>query len=49
MNCSTIGQLSCQIVKEQCWISRPSEGQGHDATCQWKGHDLLAKMCVSMK
>ena len=20
-----------QIVKEQCWISRPSEGQGHNA------------------
>ena len=25
------------------------EQKGHDATCQWKGHDLLATMCVSMK
>ena len=25
-----------QIVKEQRWISRSSEGQGHDATCWWK-------------
>ena len=22
-----------QIVKEQCWISRSYEGQGHNATC----------------
>ena len=29
-----------QIVKEQCWISKSSEGQGHDATCWWKGLDL---------
>jgi len=29
-----------QIVKEQCWISRSSEGQGHDATWSWKGLDL---------
>ena len=26
-------QVLTQIVKEQCWISRSSEGQGHDATC----------------
>ena len=26
-------QVFTQIVKEQCWISRSSEGQGHDATC----------------
>ena len=28
-----------QIVKEQCWISRSSEGQVHNATCWWKGFD----------
>ena len=34
-----------QIVKEQCWISRSSEGQGHDATCWWKGLDLSNIVC----
>jgi len=37
-----------QIVKEQCWISRSSEG--YNATCWWKGLDpALAALCVSMK
>ena len=26
-------QVLTHIVKEQCWISRSSEDQGHDATC----------------
>ena len=34
-----------QIVKEQCWISRSSEGQGHDATCWWKCLDLSDIVC----
>ena len=29
-----------QIVKEQCWIPRSSEGQGHNVTYWWKGLDL---------
>ena len=33
-----------QIVKQQCWISRSSEGQGHDATW-WKGLDLSNIVC----
>ena len=37
-----INKTVTQIVKEQCWISRSSEGQGHDAT-RPKQH------CVSMK
>ena len=37
-----------QIVKEQYWISRSSEGQGHDATCWQKGLDL-SNIGVSMK
>ena len=34
-----------QIVKEQCWILRSSEGQGHNATCWWKGPGLSNIMC----
>ena len=34
-----------QIVKEQYWISRSSEGQGHDATCWRKGLDLSNIVC----
>ena len=33
-----------QMDKEQCWISRSFEGQGHDATGLWK-----ATLSVSMK
>ena len=29
-----------QIVKEQCWIPRSSEGQCHNVTYWWKGLDL---------
>ena len=32
-----------QIVKEQCWISRSSEG--HSATGLWRGLDLSNIMC----
>ena len=38
-------QKLTQIVKEQCWISRSSEGQGHDATRWWKGLDLSNNVC----
>jgi len=34
-----------QIVNEQFWISRSSEGQGHDTTCCWKGLDLSNNVC----
>ena len=34
-----------QIVKEQCWISRSSEGQCHSVTCWWKGLDLNNIVC----
>jgi len=34
-----------QIVKEQCWISRSSEGQGYSATHWWKGLDLSNNVC----
>ena len=34
-----------QIVKEQCWITRSSEGQCHDVTCWWKGLDLSNIAC----
>ena len=34
-----------QIVKEQRWISRSSEGQGHNTTCWWKGLDLSNIAC----
>ena len=34
-----------KVVKEQCWISRSSEGQGHNATCWWKGLDLSYIVC----
>ena len=30
-----------EIVKEQCWISRSSEGQGHDDI----GRDLSNNVC----
>ena len=38
-------KLLTQIVKEQCWISRSSEGQGHNDTCFWKGLDLSNSVC----
>ena len=28
------------VVKEQCYMSRSSEGRGDNAVCLWKGHDL---------
>ena len=34
-----------KIVKEQCWISRPSEGQCQDATCWCQGLDLSNIVC----
>ena len=34
-----------QIVKEQFWISRSSEGQDHDATCWWKVLDQSNSVC----
>ena len=34
-----------QIVKEQCWISRSSEGQGHDDTCCGKSLHLSNIVC----
>ena len=34
-----------QIVIEQCWISRSSEGQCHNATGWWKGLDLSNIVC----
>jgi len=34
-----------QIVKEQCLISRSSEGQVHNATCWWKGLGLSNIVC----
>ena len=34
-----------QIVIEQWWISRSSEGQGHNATCWWKCLDLSNIVC----
>ena len=34
-----------QIVKEQCWISRSSECQGHNAPCWWKGIYLSNIVC----
>ena len=36
-----------QIVKELCWISMSSKGQGHDATCWSKGVDLSKMSCSS--
>ena len=33
------------VIKEQCWISRSSYGQGHDATCWWKGLNLGNNVC----
>jgi len=34
-----------QIVKEQCYILRSSESQGHNATCWWKGPDQSNNVC----
>jgi len=34
-----------QIVKEQCWISRSSEGQAHNNACLWIGLDLSNNVC----
>ena len=34
-----------QIFKEQCGISRSSEGQSHNATCWWKCLDLSNIVC----
>ena len=36
---------STQIVKEQCWISRLSQSQGHNTTCWRKGLDLSNNLC----
>ena len=35
-----------QNVKEQCWISRSSEGQGHSAKCLFNCLDLSNNVCV---
>ena len=34
------------VVKEQCYMSRSSEGRGDNAVCLWKGHDLSNDVCV---
>ena len=34
-----------QTVKEQCWISRSSEGQCHNVTCWWECLDLNNIVC----
>ena len=38
-------RILMQIVKQQCWISRSSEGHGHDATCWWNDLDLSNNVC----
>ena len=34
-----------KVVKEQCQMSRSSEGQGHNDACLWKGLDLSNIVC----
>jgi len=34
-----------KVVKEQCWMARSSEGQGHNDVCLWNGLDLSNKVC----
>ena len=38
-------QTLTQIVKEQCWILRSSEGQGHNVAYQCKGPVLSNSVC----
>ena len=40
-----INKTLTQIVKEQHWISRSPEGQGHNNTCWWHGLDLSDNVC----
>ena len=34
-----------KVVKEQCCMSRLSEGQGHNDACKWKGIELSNNVC----
>ena len=44
VNLSTNEKLITE-EKKQCWLSRSSEGQGHNATCWWKWYDLSYNVC----